>query len=60
MMWLKVDTQDIFFKVRKNEYKVKIDGLNLFEQPLKNDIRTYHKNRKFIEVKKMTTQLVAY
>ena len=59
-MWLKVDTQDIFFKDRKKEYKVKIDSLNLFEEPLKNDIKTYHKNRKFIEVKKMTTQLVAY
>ena len=29
------------------EYNVIIDGINLFDQPIKNDLKTYVKVRKF-------------
>ena len=36
------------------------DGRNIFDQPVRNDIRTYDNIEKLAQVNKLITQLVAY
>ena len=36
----------IIQKVEVKDYNVKIDGRNLFDQPINNDIKTYENNTK--------------
>ena len=40
------DTQVIFPEVVLTDYNVMIDGGNTFDQPIKNDLRTYEKIQK--------------
>ena len=42
-MGIEQHTQDIFFKSRNKRLQCYVDGQNLFDQPVKSDIRTYDK-----------------
>ena len=37
-----------------------IDGQNVFDQPVKNDLKTYVNNQKIANVKEIIIQLVVY
>ena len=39
---------------------VMIDGQNVFDQPVKNDLKTYVNNQKIANVKEIIIQLVVY
>ena len=45
-------------KVEIKDYNVKIDGTNLFDQPINNDIKTCEVLEKLPQAKEMITQLV--
>ena len=41
-------TEYFLLKVKIIDYKVMIDGHNVFDQPVKNDLRTYDNIRKIV------------
>ena len=47
IMQLEQDTQYFISTVEKKDYNVLIDGQNVFDQPVENDIRTYDNIPKF-------------
>ena len=53
-------TKYYFTTVEIKDYHVLIDGQNLFDQPVKSDLRTNDNNRKIQLVKEMNTPLVVY
>ena len=47
IMNIEQDSQDMLFQKKEiKDYNVTIDGLNIFDQPVKDDIRTYENIRK--------------
>ena len=44
--------------VEMKDYNMMINGENFFDQPIKNNKKTYENIRKFLQVKEMTIQLV--
>ena len=47
-------------KVAIKDYDIIIDGQNVFDQLVKNDMRTYNNIQKIVTDKEMITQLVVY
>ena len=47
-------------KVETRDYSVVIDTRNFFDQPIKNDLKTYDNIRRMQLVKEMTTHLAVY
>ena len=48
------------FENGNQNYNVLINGVNFFDQPIKNNKVTYENIRKLLQVKEMTTQLAVY
>ena len=53
------DTGNFLLKVEIKNYNVIIDGLNIFSQPVKSDMRTYNIQKSQM-VKEMITQKVVH
>ena len=57
---MQVEQYTVYFlpKVEIKYHNVTINGQNFFDQPVKNNLRTYDKFEKLQLVKEMITQLV--
>ena len=53
-------TNDIIFWTEIESYNVMIDGQNLFDQPLRNDLITYDTIKKIATGQEMILQLVVH